>query len=171
KRDKVELIEGKIVEKMPTDPPHVLTLELVYELLRGACQPGWIIRTEAPLQLEQSEPEPDAMIIRGPREQYAGRHPNPDDVLLVIEVSDSTLRDDRNEMARLYAEGRIPFYWIVNLKDRWLEVHSEPSGPGAAPAYTQKKVIAEDGTAILSFPDGMTAKLPVKGMFPTKSSE
>ncbi len=103
KRDKVELIEGRIVEKMPIDPPHVAALERVCDLLRKACGPDWLVRVDAPLPLQDSAPQPDAMVIPGPQDRYDDRHPSPEDVLLVIEVSHSTLREDRNEMARLYA--------------------------------------------------------------------
>jgi Uma2 family endonuclease len=165
KRDRVELIEGRIVEKLPTDPPHVLALELLSELLRNACTPSWIVRLEAPLTLQSSLPQPDLMIIRGPREQYAQRHPTAQEVLLVIEISDSTLREDRTVMARLYAEARIPFYWILNLKNRRLEVHSDPSGPDDVPSYRRKLDIEEHGRVFLPFPDA-SKEVSVSAMFP-----
>ena len=166
KRDKVELIEGRIVKKMATDPPHVLVLEMVCDLLKKACDPGWIVRVDSPLTLEKSAPEPDAMVIRGPRELYRKQHPVASDVLLVVEVSDSTLREDRNEMAQLYGGARIPTYWIVNLQDRRLEVHTEPSGPSAAPTYRRKIDIEEEGTVALQFPGGTLVQFAVREMFP-----
>jgi Uma2 family endonuclease len=169
KRDRVELIEGRIVEKMPTDPPHVLALELLSELLRNASPPAWIVRLEAPLHLKNSLPQPDIMVIRGPREQYAQRHPVAQDVLLVVEISDSTLREDRTEMACLYAAARVPFYWILNLKNRRLEVHSDPSGPDSAPTYRRKLDIPEDGTVRLAYPEG-TKDFPASAMFPQQAN-
>jgi Uma2 family endonuclease len=153
---------------MPTDPPHVLALELISDLLRNACTSAWIVRLDAPLNLETSAPEPDAMIIRGPREQYAQRHPTSEDVLLVVEISDSTLREDRSEMARLYAGSRIPFYWILNLRNRRLEVHSDPSGPDAVPTYRRKLDIEEQGVVSLAFPEG-AREISVGAMFPKNS--
>ncbi len=169
KRDQVELIDGRIVEKMPTDPPHILAFELVAELLRSVCPHGWIVRVDAPLKLEQSAPEPDAMVIRGPREQYGERHPGPLDALLIVEVADSTLAEDRNDMAQLYAEAAIPVYWILNLRNRRLEVHSEPSGPDAFPSYHRKVDIEEGKTVMLQFPEG-TRELAVADMLPRKSA-
>src|SRR4051794_40042160 len=66
KRDKVELIEGRIIEKMPTDPPHEAALQRIHELLRNACRSEWMVRAESTLRLEKSAPVPDAMVIRGP---------------------------------------------------------------------------------------------------------
>ncbi len=63
---------------------------------------------------------------------------------------------------------RIPFYWIVNLKDRRLELHSDPSGPDVSPTYRQKQDIAEDGMVVLTFPNGTSVELPVKDIFPKK---
>lgn len=169
KRDKVELIRGRVVEKMPIDPPHVAALERVCALLRMACGSDWVVRADAPLELDGSAPEPDAMVIRGPHERYDDRHPVAQDVLLVIEVSASTLREDRNEMADLYAESRIGNYWIVNLQDRRLEVYTEPSGPAASPSYRRKADIEEDGTVALQFPGGVVAQFAVREMFPRTS--
>jgi Uma2 family endonuclease len=167
KRDRVELIEGRIVETMPTDPPHVLALELLSELLKNACPPAWIVRLNAPLSLKKSCPQPDIMVIPGPRELCAKRHPVAQDVLLVVEVSDSTLFEDRTKMARMYAAARIPSYWILNLKNRRLEVHSDPSGPRSVPTYRRKLEIKEDGAASLAFPE-TTKELPVSAMFPAR---
>lgn len=169
KRDHVELINGRIVEKMPTDPPHVLALELVAEVLRKACPKEWIVRLDAPLQLEHSAPEPDAMVIRAPREQYAERHPRASDVLVIVEVADSTLVEDRTDMSELYAEAGIPLYWILNLRNRRLEVHSEPSGPDAFPTYRHKADIEETGMVTLQFPEGSRDFL-VADMLPSKAA-
>jgi Uma2 family endonuclease len=169
KRDKVELIEGRVVKKMAIDPPRVAALERLCELLRRVCGTEWIVRMEAPLKLESSLPEPDAMVIRGPADRYDDQHPSPEDVLLVIEVSNSTLREDRNEMSRLYAGARIPYYWIVNLRNRCLEVHADPTGTDALPTYRRKQDIADDGTAILPFPEG-AKDIVVGNIFSKKSA-
>jgi Uma2 family endonuclease len=170
KRDKVELLEGRIVEKMPIDPPHVIASELLMDLLRRTCPAPWIVRADSPLQLEDSAPEPDLMVIRGPRENYEEHHPNAQDVALVIEISDSSLRDDRTQMARVYAKSHVATYWILNLKDRQLEVHSNPSSAEEEPAYREKITIPEDGKADLRLPDGKSTQVSIKEMLPRKSA-
>jgi Uma2 family endonuclease len=81
-------------------------------------------------------------MLRGDIRQYATRHPAPEDVLLVVEVSDATLGFDRSRKARIYAESGIPEYWILNLIDRYLEVHREPQNG----AYQSITVFPEAGT-------------------------
>jgi Uma2 family endonuclease len=85
--------------------------------------------------LSDSEPEPDFALVRGTGEDYEHRHPGPPEIGLIIEVADSSLLRDRHDKARIYARGGIGCYWIVNLVDRRIEVHTQPSGPTAAPAY------------------------------------
>ena len=87
--------------------------------------PGWFIRGKSPVRIpEFDEPEPDLAIIRGSWEMYRTRHPEPADIVLLVEVSDSTLARDRGEKRAAYARGRISVYWIINLVDRQVEVYS-----------------------------------------------
>jgi Uma2 family endonuclease len=166
KRDKVELIEGRIVEKMPTNAPHEAALQRVLELLQRNCPANWMVRAEATVQFDSSAPEPDVMVIRGPIDRYDFEHPRARDVLLIIEVSDSTLRADRGEMAQIYAGASIPFYWIVNLRDRRLEVHSNPTGRHEFPAYRVRQDVSDQDTVSLPFPEGPAVVLKVGDMFP-----
>jgi Uma2 family endonuclease len=80
-----------------------------------------------PLQLgDLSEPEPDFMLLKPTADFYCSRHPNADDVLLLIEVADSSLSFDQNQKLRLYARHNIPEYWLLNLKDSCVEVYRQP---------------------------------------------
>jgi Uma2 family endonuclease len=133
--DPVELLEGLLVTKMPKYPPHRISTELIRDLLPRRLPDGWFVDSQEPITLETSEPEPDAMIVRGERRQYLDRHPGPQDVAVVIEVADSSLLRDRTWKKRIYAAAGIPAYWIVNLPERRLEVYTEPSGPAAQPEY------------------------------------
>src|SRR5262249_15648256 len=90
------------------------------------------------------EPEPDITILRGDRRDYLERHPGPDDVSLVVEVSDSTLRRDRGLKKRIYARARIPVYWIVNLIDNQIEVYTEPAGNVEEPDYQRRQDYSSD---------------------------
>ena len=83
-----------------------------------------------PILLSDSEPEPDITVLAPRDDFYASGKPGPNDVLLLIEVSDTTLDFDRTEKAQLYAEEGIREYWIVNLTDRCIEIHRDPKADG-----------------------------------------
>lgn len=126
--DRVELIRGLLVAKMTAQPPHAITIELVRDSLQALLPPGWHIRTQAPLKLADSYPEPDDCVVRGELRDYRRKHPVPADTGLVIEVADSTLAGDRSTKKEMYAEAKIPTYWIVNLVDNQLEIFTDPAG-------------------------------------------
>jgi Uma2 family endonuclease len=132
--DRVELLEGVITPKMVHNPPHDGTIMQLLELLRSILPPGWTIRVQSAATTSDSEPEPDLAVVRGTGRDYMRRHPGPADIGLVIEVADSSLVRDRKK-ARLYARAGVPIYWIVNLVDGQIEIHSNPTGPSAAPEY------------------------------------
>ena len=170
KNDRVELIEGRIVEKMATDPPHEATLYRIHDLLKKLCPPEWLIMVESTLQLDTSAPEPDAYVVRGPIDRYDDRHPQPSDALLVIEISDTTVRDDRHEKGKLYAASRVSTYWIVNLESRRIEIYSDPTGPDAFPAYRHRVDVEGDGTVSLEFPEGQRIQVAVRDILPKSKS-
>ena len=82
-----------------------------------------------------SEPEPDVIVVRGSNDDYVDRHPGPGDVVLVVEVSDTSLRSDQGFKKMIYAKSSLPVYWIVNLIDRRVEVYTDPTGPAEQPDY------------------------------------
>ena len=128
--EKLELIRGEIVEKMPQGTPHAtaisLTFDALYDVARAA---GGFVRCQLPVSLPgDSEPEPDLAVARGRANDYRGHHPGPEDLLLVVEVSDSTLVYDRTDKARLYAEANVSEYWVLNVGERLLEVRRDPQG-------------------------------------------
>ena len=127
--DKVELLEGQIVPKMPQNTPHSAATTLTAAALREAFGTGSYAREEKPIALSDlSSPEPDVAVVKGsPRDHLEG-HPGPDDILLLVEVADSSLVKDQTRMARLYAEADVAEYWIVNLRERMVEVHRDPVG-------------------------------------------
>lgn len=132
---RVELLEGWIVRKMNRSPRHDTAIELIQERLRAAARSGWRVRVQMALTTIESQPEPDVALIRGEIRDYKDRHPLPSDAGLVVEVADSTLSQDRKLKQRIYARALVPCYWIVNLIDMQLEVHTNPSGPGPMPSY------------------------------------
>lgn len=136
--DRVELLDGYLVNKMPQNTPHGSTVERLTEDLPRLKPAGWRVRIQLPITLANSEPEPDAVLVRGDRHTFDGRHPTGTDFGIVIEVADSSLALDRREKGRLYAEAGIPVYWIVNLNDRQIEVYTNPDRTATPPAYTTR---------------------------------
>jgi Uma2 family endonuclease len=132
-RDQVHLINGFLVEKMTHKPPHAVADELCGEALRPLLPAGWSLRSGKPVRLPgwASEPEPDRSVVRGGIRDYAGRHPGPPDIALIIEVSKASLDDDR-AMAGIYGRAGIPFSWIINPIDGQVEVYSDPGPSGYA---------------------------------------
>jgi Uma2 family endonuclease len=133
-QDKVELLENYVVLKMPRDPAHDGTIDLVLAALR-ALPAGWFVRVQQTIALSDSRPEPDFAVVRGNARSYLANHPEPADVELLIEVANTSILRDQRDKARIYARANIVCYWIVNLEDRRIEVHTLPSGPAASPAY------------------------------------
>jgi Uma2 family endonuclease len=137
--DNLELIEGYLVHKMSRNPPHDSTLLRLNNRFVRTLPAGWLVRIQSAITLPDSEPEPDAAVIRGDERTFDSCHPGPQEFGIVIEVSDSTLAGDRDDKARMYARARIPEYWIINLVDRQVEVYTAPSGPGVTPAYAARR--------------------------------
>lgn len=128
KAERVELIDGFIVERGVMDPPHVLSSEYLRRKLDRLLPDGWFVREDKPVQVHRTyEPLPDFAVVQGDPDAYANRHPGPADVAIVIEISDSTLTKDRGEKRVNFAKGGISVYWIVNLIDRQVEVYTGPS--------------------------------------------
>jgi Uma2 family endonuclease len=123
--DRLELIEGWVVQQMAKGPGHEYAVGQGEELLRARIPAGWHVRNQAPITLTSSEPEPDLTIVRGDRGAYRQRHPVPSEVALVVEVSDTSLDTDRVK-GKTYGAAGIPEYWIINLVDRHVEVYTQP---------------------------------------------
>ncbi len=130
--ERLELIEGEILQKMASQgTPHVTSTRLTVGVLEQAFGDGFEIRTQMPIGIgELSEPEPDVAVVPGGPRDYEDHHPTPEEILLLVEVSDKTLRFDRGRKARLYARAGIQEYWIVNLIERRLETHRDPTAEG-----------------------------------------
>jgi Uma2 family endonuclease len=152
--DRVELLDGLLVRKMTKGPCHVTATHRAFKTLLTRLPEGWHPRVEAPVELPQgpdgdSSPEPDLLVVRGDDGLYNHRHPGPGDVVLVVQVADSSLRIDRKGLRR-YAWAGVSIVWIVNLRNGKVEVYSEPTGPVEDPGYARK---VTKGTAdILELP-------------------
>ncbi len=135
--DRVELLNGWIVDKVTQNPPHNAAIDCASEMLRERLPSGWLVREQKAIALADSMPEPDLVVVKGTPRRYAARHPRPQDIALIVEVADSTLADDRKTKGSLYARDGLACYWIVNLVDEQIEVYSRPKR-GRTAAYQDR---------------------------------
>ena len=149
--DRVELIDGEIIAMAPIGPGHAATVEDLGDRLRAVLPASARLRSQNPVHLGlRAEPDPDLVIVKRREDGYRTEHPQPADVLLLIEVADSSLVYDRQTKAPMYARAGIPELWIVNLIDRAIEVYRDPS-----PVGYQTVTVARRGEDLqpLAFPD------------------
>ncbi len=126
---RVELIQGQIIDMAAIGSPHFGMVNRLTRLLVPLVGVRGLVSVQNPVRLDpRSEPQPDVAILKPRTDDYETGAPGPDDVLLLIEVADTSLDFDRNVKAPLYAQSGIVEYWIVNLPDRIVEVHREPAG-------------------------------------------
>lgn len=147
----LELIEGEILSMAPIGFNHAGHVDRLNRIFSHLWSEGIGVRVQSPLQLgDLSEPEPDVLLIKADANDYTTRHPTATDVLLLIEVSDTTLRFDREQKRRLYACHAIPEYWIVNLVDNRLEVYRQPENGD----YRDQRTLSNsDSLSLVSLPD------------------
>ena len=129
--DRVELIEGEIIEMSPIGSPHSGANIRIQKRLEQAVGESAIVSSQNPVVLgEFSEPQPDIALLRYRDDFYSSSHPAPDDVLLLIEVAESSLRYDREVKLSLYARHGIPAVWLVDLQNKQLLLFSRPTEAG-----------------------------------------
>lgn len=164
--DRVELLEGYIVLRLPRTPQHDCVVSLVMRRLLAIPLDCWLVRILSSIALHDSQPEPDFTVARGDERAFLERHPGSVDVGMLIEVADSSLLRDQRDKTRIYARANIPIYWIINLVDSRVEVFSQPSGPTAVPAYGTFQTY-QPGDDIPLILDGVTvATVPVSDLLP-----
>ncbi|HZU78100.1 MAG TPA: Uma2 family endonuclease [Dehalococcoidia bacterium] len=149
--ERVELIEGRIVQMAPIGIKHAVCTDETARALIERLGRRVYVRIQGPLLLAPgSEPEPDIIVARPGAERYRSAHITPQDVLLVIEVADTTLRYDREVKGRLYAEAGIADYWVLDLKGSRLLVLREPREG----RYRQTTILRPGGSVSpLAFPE------------------
>lgn len=123
---RLELLDGEIVEMSPESPLHYYQAQSSVEYLQLLLKDQAYIRFNGPISLTDSEPEPDLAIVKNPKEKYINHHPNQAEILLLIEVSHSTLAYDLNDKKKTYARNNIPEYWIIDLKHSQLYIFRNP---------------------------------------------
>lgn len=166
--DRVELIEGIVVQKMTQHPPHAVAIDYTLDALRPLLSEGWRLREQKPIKISDSEPEPDLVVVRGPLQRYERRHPGPREIALLIEVADTSLEADRQDKGRTYARARIPVYWIINLNDRQVEVYTQPKS-GKSPAYRHRIDYASTAKVPMMIEGNEVGQVSVSDLLPSNS--
>lgn len=148
--DRVELLEGQIIEMSPQLPPHASTTQRAAHYLDRLLEDVAYVRMQLPITLKpNSEPEPDIAVVRIDPKEYCDRHPSLDDIFLIIEVADSTLLSDRRQKALTYAKAGIQDYWILDVNTDQIYQFREPGATG----YKQESILTKESPLIpLAFP-------------------
>jgi Uma2 family endonuclease len=136
--DRVVLLDGLMVTKMGRNERHLSVTRRIFRLVLNRVPSGWAVLKEDPIKIPigpagDSRPEPDVTILKGSIRDYDTRIPGPDDVVLVIEVADSTLDADRKGLGRYAWAGLTA--WIVNLNNETIEIYTRPTGMSPSPGY------------------------------------
>lgn len=142
--DKVELIDGEVIQMSPIGSRHAGCVNRLNRLLNQKLGPTAIVAIQNPVRLNEfSEPQPDVCVLQGRDDFYASQHPTASDILLIVEVADSTLEFDREVKRHLYESVNISEYWLVNLVDEEIEVYrqSETGKYSAASCYKRGEII------------------------------
>jgi Uma2 family endonuclease len=165
---RVELLAGVLTTKMTKNPPHNFA---THRLSRGLqalpLLAGWTVRDEKSVQLGRFwRPEPDIVVARGPDDLYRTRDPHGDELVLIVEVSDTTYPQDRGLKWRGYAAARVPLYWIVNLPDRRIEVYTDPVGRGPLAKYQTCTLYDDKTTVSVVIDGGDVGRIAVRDILP-----
>jgi Uma2 family endonuclease len=157
---RVELLDGQIVDMTPIGPFHGGSVNRLNRFFTGLAGGRWLVSVQNPVLLDEySEPQPDLMLLKPSPDDYTSRHPRPEDVLLLIEVADTSLGYDRGEKLSAYGRAGIREVWIINLSERSIEVCREPHYAG----YGSMTVLRPgDQARPLLFPDVVVV---VAGLF------
>ncbi len=148
--DRVELINGEIIEMSPINVPHVLCVNVFTRLFSRQLGEEAIVSVQNPIHLDKrSRPEPDVALWRPRMDDYAIGLAEPEDILLVVEVADTSLNYDRTVKVPLYARAGIEEVWLVNLAGREIEVYREPTAAGYR---VMRRLFPGDKAVPLAFP-------------------
>ncbi len=163
--ERVELILGQIFSMAAKSTRYTVFVTRLLKELLALAEGRVIIRSQDPISLpNNSEPEPDIVIARLRSDEYINSHPSPADIILVMEVADSSIKFDRDIKAPLYAAAGITEYWIVNLIDNRLEIYRQPSGS----IYTSIQIVTPPRS--ISLPEFPEISLNIGDFFPAQKA-
>lgn len=130
---RVELLEGQIIDMMPIGPFHSGVVNRLSRYFNSICNGRWLVTTQNPVRLERySELQPDVVLVSPAADDYILRHPTPEDVLLLVEVADSSVEYDEGAKLAAYGKAGIAEYWVVNLQEQQVQIYRDPHYTGYA---------------------------------------
>ncbi len=155
---RLELIDGEIVDMAPQNEPHAVALCLLHDALRAAYGDGYVIRIQSPLALDPgSAPEPDLAVVPGTPRDFLANHPS--HAVLLVEIADATLAYDRSTKRLLYARNEVPEYWLANLVQGVLETYRNPQDSD----YLEHRILRKGETLV---PNGARRAVAVADLLP-----
>ena len=153
---RLELIGGEIFETSPIGSAHTGCVKFLSGLLHRLFGGTLIVSVQDPVRLNDfSEPQPDVALLRRREDFYRGAHPTAADVLLAVEVADTTVITDRSVKVPLYARSGVPEVWLVNIPGGQLEIYSEPSGD----SYLRSEVFGREAEALSHTVEGLAVSV------------
>jgi Uma2 family endonuclease len=163
--DRIELIRGELIEMAAKGTKHTVCCQRLLKVLPRLLADG-ILRCQDPVQLlAGSEPEPDFAIVRDRSDDYLDSHPGASDILLIIEVADSSIHYDRTYKGSLYAEAGIEHYWIFNVLDIQLEVLTQPFQKANGDfAYRSQQIYSQNQS--IDLPNPLTGTIDLSQILP-----
>jgi Uma2 family endonuclease len=169
--DRIELIRGDIIQMAAKGMLHSVCCTKLNQALTPLLAQKALLRCQDPIVLPSaSEPEPDFAIVRNREDEYILGHPTPEDIILVIEIADSSLDYDRQVKLPLYAEANIEHYWLFNLADKQLETYSQPYQKLTGSFdYRQRLIFLPD--KIVELPHFNNLILDLSSIFPDQDSQ
>jgi hypothetical protein len=149
--DRLELVEGELVQMSPISSRHAGVVNRLSDFLRRQSKGQAIVSVQNPIHLEEySEPQPDLVLLKPRPDYYTKSHPTSAEVLLVVEVAETSASYDRELKMPLYARAGIAEAWLVSLPDKWIEVYTEPTPAGY---LSMRKSLPGSTLAPQAFPD------------------
>lgn len=149
--DRIELLNGEIIEIMPKGTKHTSANSKIIRFFIKLFGDKLIVRSQDPIRLDDfSEPEPDVVLAIWDDKEYSENHPTPKDILLIMEISDTTLAYDREIKSQAYARNGIQQYLLLNLQNETLEEYREPSADGYGAKRTYR---SGDVFNLVAFPE------------------
>ena len=149
--ERVELLEGQILQMAPKNPPHAATNLCAANLLNQRLAGKAFVRIQDPIALSSlSEPEPDIAVVQPKKGYYSDRHPTASEIYLLIEIADTTLNFDRTQKAQIYAATGIRDYWILDVNTNQVYVFRQPDQGH----YQEEIMLDETATiSLFAFPE------------------
>ena len=147
--DRVELIDGELVEMPPMGSEHAGIVNELANVLPGLLDPAVRLRVQSSVQLTRyTQPEPDLAVVSRDSRLYLRHHPQPEEILIAIEVADSSLKYDREQKMPRYAAAGVPEAWLVDVRARTITVYTDPTAEGYRASHTLEWNEALDAKAV-----------------------